>query len=191
MLKLKNWGAISKSIHSKSRRVFSSFKYIAAFISMVAVFQFNALNTSSSNQFKTWKDGSEALILGKIFADKIGLYTGWRNLGFVEIGKSTKGPDVLAIYSRVDSFDALAPADLSNENWRHGYSRTGNAFVLAAASAGELGYASNELVEGQKIVLADGIELSIVRVERSGNFLNVWYSDPMMNSLALTVPEKI
>jgi hypothetical protein len=159
-------------------------KYFIAFFVMVLVFQFNALNTASPSQFKTWKDGSEALILGKVFADKIGLDTGRSNLGFVEIGKITKSADVLAVYPRVDGVDVLMPADFSDENWLHGYSRTGNALILPAAATAELGYASNELGEGQKIILADGVERSVVGVGRSGNFLNVWYSGPMFNSAA-------
>lgn len=152
------------------------FLYVCAFVLMVFVFQFNILKTSSDFQFKTYRDGSEALVLGKIFSDSHGIDTGNSNMGFVEKITSTKGSDVLSVYKRIDHPQAIIPLKLTDINWTNGFSNYDKKFVIPIATSTSLGYAANELVVGQRLIFPDGQDRVVVGLQRVGSFLNVLYS---------------
>lgn len=162
--------------------------YFCTFVLLVAVFQFNILKTSSDFQFKTYRDGSEALVLGKIFSDAQGIDTGNSNMGFIEKGASTKSSDVLSVYQRIDHPKSITPLRLTDENWTNGFSNHDKAFVIPIASTASLGYASNELVLGQQLIFPDGQVREIVDILRIESFLNVSYSGERVYGVGLKNP---
>ncbi|MEI2829299.1 hypothetical protein [Pseudomonas mosselii] len=155
-------------------------KYILAFLVMLAAFQINFFNTSSDQQFKTWRDGSEALVLGKILADVHDIETGHSNMGFIAKHEVIKSADILAAYPRVDNPKSTIIADLTDANWTHGLSNFANTFILPLAATNKLGYATNEVIDGQKFTDNEGIIRTITGVSLSGNYLTVTYSGPRM-----------
>lgn len=165
-----------------------SFRYIFAFAILLASFQFNFLKISSDFQFKTYRDGSEALILGKIFSDAHGINTGKSNTGFIEKETNTKSADVLSVYHRIDHPDSIVPTSLTDVNWTNGFSARENTFLIQIADVAELGYSSNELLLGQKLILPDEQTREITKLVRTGNFLNVSYSGAWINGLDLKQP---
>lgn len=153
-----------------------SLRYIFAFVLLAAGFQFNFLKTSSDFQFKTYRDGSEALVLGKIFSDVHGIDTGNSNMGFIEKEYSTKGSDVLSVYQRIDHPESIVPFKLTDANWTNGFSKYDSTFLIQIANVASLGYSSNELLPGQKLTFPDGQTREITNLVRTENLLNVSYS---------------
>jgi hypothetical protein len=160
----------------------------AVFGLLLLAFQANFFRTASDAQFRTWKDGSEALVLGKVFADANGIDTKGANLGFVQRAKVDKSADVLATYARVDHPDGVMVSDLTDENWRHGFSVHANTFLIMVAAPGERGYASDEILVGRKLVLPDGQERTVSAILRSFNYLNVSYDGPQFDARRLDGP---
>lgn len=162
-----------------------SIRSYAAFVLLLLAFQTNAFRTASETQFKTWRDGSEALVLGKVFADAQGIDTKGANLGFVERERVTKTADVLATYGRVDHPGGVLVSDVNDENWAHGFSIHSNAFLMLVAAKGELGYAADEVVVGREVVLPDGGRRTVTGISRSYNYLTVSYDGPTFDGKTL------
>lgn len=156
-------------------------RFVLAFLVMLAAFQINLFKTTSDSQFKTWRDGSEALVLGKIFADANGIDTGHSNMGFIERGESIKGPNVLAVYERIDTPAGLKTARISDAYWTNGFSKSSNKFLITMADTSILGYANNEVRVGQELTLPDGSERTINNIEKSGPYDIVSYSGEFVN----------
>lgn len=97
------------------------------------VFSNDSLKTAAEAQSRTDRDGSEALVLGKIFADANDLDTGAANLGFVEKKLRTHGSDVFATYFRLDHPNELLLADINDSNWVRGIGAFGSVFLLPRA----------------------------------------------------------
>ncbi|MEG2912880.1 MAG: hypothetical protein RR897_14925 [Pseudomonas sp.] len=151
-------------------------RFVLAFLVMLAAFQLNLFSTTSDFQFKTWRDGSEALVLGKIFADANGIDTGHSNMGFIQRGEPIKGPDVLAVYERIDTPTGIKTARISDEYWTNGFSKSSNKFLIPVANTNILGYADNEARIGQEITLPNGSVRIINNIEKSGPYNVVSYS---------------
>lgn len=149
---------------------------LLTFVFLAVVFQFNILKTSSELQFKTYRDGSEALVLGKIFSDAHGIDTYNSNMGFIEKASNTKGSDVLSVYERIDHPKGITPLRLTDTNWTNGFSNHDKTFIIQIANTALRGYASNELLKGQKLIFPDGQAREVVELMQTGNFLNVSYS---------------
>lgn len=150
-------------------------KYVFLFLVMLAAFQFNLLRTSSDQQFKTWRDGSEALVLGKVLADIHGVDTAHSNMGFIAKSEVIKSADVLAAYPHVDNPYFIVVADLTDGNWTHGLSNFSNTFLLPLAASNELGYAKNEVFAGQNFTDNEGVSRTITNVKLAGNYTTVSY----------------
>ncbi|MBV4461743.1 hypothetical protein KVG95_00175 [Pseudomonas sp. SWRI79] len=165
-----------------------SLRYCLSFLVLVLVFQFNFLKTSSDFQFKTYRDGSEALVLGKIFSDVNGIDTGHSNMGFVEKEFITNGSNVLSVYGRIDHPKSIVPLKFSDLNWSNGFGNYDNAFLVRVAETATLGYSSNELVVGQELVFPDGQSREITKLTQAGGFLNVSYSGSRVSGVGLEEP---
>jgi hypothetical protein len=155
------------------------------------VFSTNAIKSASEFQFRTYRDGSEALVLGKIFADMEGIPTGRPNLGFIEKSIVTKSADVLATYKRVNYPNAVVPEDLNDQQWRHGISTFDAAFLLPRANVAKLGYATNELAPEQKIRFANGDVRTVTKVTYDERYLQVYYSGEKLESAKIGFPHPI
>jgi hypothetical protein len=155
------------------------------------VFYSNILATTSEMQFRTYRDGSEALVLGKVYADSVGLPTGPANLGFIEKQKLTKSADVLAVYARVDHPGAVVATDLTDANWQHGSSTYDSALLLQRTDVAQLGYASNEVAPGQRLHFHNGVTRTVSKVESSPRFLTVHYDGPKILPTGIGLPQPI
>lgn len=164
---------------------FQKSKYVLAFLVMLAAFQFNLFKTTSDFQFKTWRDGSEALVLGKIFADANGIKTGHSNMGFIERGEPIKGPNVLAIYERIDTPTGLQTARISDEYWTNGFSKFSNKFLIQKADTNTLGYADNDIRAGQEITLPNNSKRTITDIEKSGQYFIASYNGEFINPTSI------
>jgi hypothetical protein len=164
---------------------FQKSKYVLAFLVMLAAFQFNLFKTTSDYQFKTWRDGSEALVLGKIFADANGIKTGHSNMGFIERGEPIKGPNVLAIYERIDTPKGLQTARISDEYWTNGFSKFSNKFLIQKADTNTLGYADNDIRAGQEITLPNNSKRTITDIEKSGQYFIASYNGEFINPTSI------
>jgi hypothetical protein len=165
--------------------------YTATFIISILVFQLNILRTTSDFQFKTYRDGSEALVLGKIVADKNDIATPHSNLGFLEKDVNQKGPGVLSVYERFNNPQGLSTLNVSDQYWTHGFSNNQSAFVLPVANTNVIGYMPDELKPGEKIELLHGDVREVTATDRQGNFLNVSYSGPRIDGSASEWPNTI
>lgn len=154
----------------------------------VPVFWLNVLGTASEHQFRTYRDGSEALVLGKVLADVQGIATGRANLGFIERDVLTRGHDVLAVYPRVDNPDSIVPANVSDENWIGGVSRHHPQLLLPRAAMAVTGYASNEVMAGDRLAFADGETRTVTAVSVEDQFLKVDLDLPIRNSQSVGYP---
>ena len=155
------------------------------------VFSTNFLHTASEFQFRTYRDGSEALVLGKIFADVEGITTDHANLGFVEKEKITKSADVLTVYKRLNQPNTVVPEDLNDSNWNHGIGTFDAVFLLSRANVAKLGYASNELKPNQKIRFPNGEIRVVTKVELNDQFLQVYYSGEKLQGTQFGFPNPI
>ncbi|AET91092.1 hypothetical protein BYI23_B004850 [Burkholderia sp. YI23] len=170
----------------KDRRVF----YAALFLLCTLIFWKNIIGTSSEYQFRTYRDGSEALVLGKIFADVHGVPTGKANLGFVERDKITNGADVLAVYNRIDHPDAIVPAPVTDPNWIGGVARAQPAIIIGRAEAEQLGYASNEVRPGQALHFADGQTRTVTSVSADSEYLTVTFDGAPLDGRTVGYPKE-
>lgn len=165
--------------------------YCALSLFCALVFWKNMIGTASEYMFTTYRDGSEALVLGKIFADVHGVPTGKANLGFVERDKITKGADVLAVYERVDHPDAIVAAPVTDANWFGGISRTQPMLILQRAQGEALGYASNEVKPGQVIHFSDGQTRTVSAVSADALYLTVTFDGAPLNGRNVGYPKRI
>ncbi|WP_018604629.1 acyltransferase family protein [Uliginosibacterium gangwonense] len=140
------------------------------------IFQFNILNTAPSFQFRTYRDGSEALILGKILADIKGVPIEKANLGFVSKGEGAPSSDVLSAYERINHVGKIVPLDLTDGNWNQGFANFGSVFLLKRTAVAELGYGVNELLPGESIQFSNQQIRTITQTKIIGEFLHVTYS---------------
>ncbi len=155
------------------------------------IFSNNITKSVSEFQFRSYRDGSEALVLGKIFADLENIPTNQANLGFIEKDKITKNANVLANYMRIDYPNILIPVDINDLNWSHGFGISAPVFLLARAETAKLGYAENELKNGQKIHFSNGETRTITKIEVKNAFIQVYYSGTKIDFARLTYPSKI
>jgi hypothetical protein len=165
--------------------------YIATFIILVLIFQLNILRTTSDFQFKTYRDGSEALVLGKIVADKNDIATPHSNLGFLEKDVNQKGPGVLSIYERFNNPKGLSPLNVNDQYWTHGWSNNQSTFVLPVANTNVIGYMPDELKPGETIEFLHGGVRTVTATDRQGNFLNVSYSGSRIDGSTSEWPSTI
>lgn len=160
------------------------------YLLLVALYSFifagNVFWTSSEFQFRTYRDGSEALVLGKVFADAEGLPTDRANLGFVTREIRDKSSDVLAVYARIDHPHAVVPVELSDTNWQHGMSTYAPTFLLARDAVATLGYASNEVAAGSRVRFPGGDIRTISKVDVDAQFLAVTYTGQRWNATGVT-----
>ncbi|MBN2975176.1 hypothetical protein [Pseudomonas lactucae] len=166
-------------------------RFALAFLVMLMAFQFNLFKTTSDFQFKTWRDGSEALVLGKIFADANGIDTGHSNLGFIERGEPIKGPNVLAVYKRIDTPTGIETARISDDYWTNGFSNSANKLLIKIADVNSIGYANNEVRAGQHITFPGERVRAINSVERSGPYDVVSYRGDFINPNSIKSDETI
>lgn len=166
-------------------------RFVLAFLVMLAAFQLNLFKTSSDFQFRTWRDGSEALVLGKIFADYRGIDTGHSNLGFVERGESIKGPNVLAIYNRIDTPIGIKTARVSDDYWINGFSKYENKLIVPIAEINVTGYAENDLRAGQVITFPNNRTRVITTVQKSGTYDVVSYNGEFIDPKSIKNNETI
>lgn len=152
------------------------------------IFFSNIIHSTSEFQFRTYRDGSEALVLGKIFADIHGIPTKGANLGFID---AKQGPDVLAVYERLANPDAVIPADFSDSHPQHGNGTFASVFLLERAAVAKLGYASDELVPGQTMRFPNGELRSVTKIESSDQFVKVYYSGKRLDGTAIGFPMPI
>jgi hypothetical protein len=155
------------------------------------VFSNNIIKSASEFQFRTFRDGSEALVLGRIFADVEGIQTDRANLGFIEKNIITKNADVLAVYNRLDVPNAVMPYDLNDKNWSHGNGTFDAVFLLQRTDVAKLGYASNELAVGQKIRFSNGEIRVITKVALYNLYLQVYYSGAKLEGAQFGYPNLI
>lgn len=155
------------------------------------IFSNNITKSASEFQFRSYRDGSEALVLGKIFADLEKISTNQANLGFIEKDKITKNANVLASYMRIDHPNILVPVDINDPNWVHGFGVSTSVFLLARAQVAKLGYAENELKSGQKIRFSNGETRIITKIEVNDAFIQVYYSGVKIPFTQLTFPSQI
>lgn len=97
------------------RIVIKAFATMLLLLLLVVNFQYNYLHVASFNQFSTIKDGSEALVLGKIFADVVEKNTLKSNVGFIQKYSITKDHDVLAVYKRIEYPQGIVTASVSDQ----------------------------------------------------------------------------
>lgn len=171
---------------------FSRFVWYFSLIFIVTlIFANNLTHSSSEFQFRTYRDGSEALVLGKIFADFKGIQTDRANLGFVEKEKITKSADVLAVYKRVNNPNAVTLENLNDSNWSNGIGLFAPVFLLPLADVAKLGYASNEFLLGQRVKFSNGEVRNIIKVEKNNGYLQVYYSGEMLKGGVVGYPKPI
>lgn len=161
---------------SKMLKLSTALIYPLLFLVLISIFQLNIINTTSEFQFKTYRDGSEALVLGKLFADENGISTPNSNLGFIEKDISQIDAGVLSVYERIENLSGISPLNITDQYWTNGFSNTQSAFVLGVANANVIGYMPDELVRGQKIEFLNGGIREVIDTNRQGNYLNVSYS---------------
>lgn len=149
---------------------------IALIVVSFFVFQFNVFNTAPSFQFKTYRDGSEALVLGKILADIKGIEIVKANLGFVAKGEGAPTSDVLSAYERINHVGKIVPFDLTDSNWNRGFASFGPIFLLKRTALAELGYGVNELLAGESIKFSNQQIRSVTETKVVGEYLHVTYS---------------
>lgn len=185
------WKSWIVKVHSRPRWL-GAVGYILLAGMTAWIFSTNLIGTASEFQFRTYRDGSEALVLGKILADAKGTPTGRANLGFVHLGKSAEAAsDVLAVYPRLDHLGAVIPVDLNDANWRHGNGTFGSVFLLPRAATASLGYAGDELVPGQMLRFSNGETKSVTKVEASDQYVQVHYSGRKFDSAEIGFPRPI
>ncbi|AUH71021.1 hypothetical protein [Legionella sainthelensi] len=155
------------------------------------IFSNNITKSASEFQFRSYRDGSEALVLGKIFADLENISTNQANLGFIEKDKITKNANVLANYMRIDYPNSLIPVDINDLNWSHGFGISAPIFLLARAEIAKLGYAENELKTGQKVHFSNGETRTITKIEVKNSFIQVYYSGAKIDFAQLKFPSQI
>lgn len=155
------------------------------FIIILAIFtlnfQKNYFNVASFNQFSTIKDGSEALVVGNILADAIGINTGNSNLGFVQLNKVSKDSGVFAAYKRIEFINGVFSSDISDEYWLKGFNRNNNSFIVDRVTSSKVGYEISEFYSGQNIVTPDGISRIITEVQLGEQYITVFYSGSKVN----------
>ncbi|TLP70176.1 hypothetical protein FEA48_25020 [Pseudomonas nitroreducens] len=159
-----------------------------AFLLLTVAFQFNAFNTTSDFQFSTWRDGSEALVLGKVFADSHGIPTPHSRMGFLEKGKITSGSNVLAVYAYIDNPDRVMTSHVTDANWNNGLSRFENKFLIDEVDVAKLGYASNEFTPGQEITFHDGSTHKVTEVTRSGPYTTIAFDGNKVSAESIPSP---
>ncbi len=164
---------------------------VAAFAICVLAFWLNAFKTSSEFQFRTYRDGSEALVLGKVFADAVALPTGKVNLGFVEHGPPTKGPNVIAVYSKIDNPHAVVAANVTDENWEAGVSRIHPRLILTRASSGRIGYAPNDLGPSQILTFPNGDKRAVLAVSADPDYITVDFEGDIIEGKDVGYPRAI
>ena len=160
----------------------------------VATFIFftNFMVIAPVNQFNTYRDGSEALVLGRILADIEGISIPDANLCFIGKDKLiSRGADVLAVYARLEYRNAIMPSSLIDENWTHGVGNFEPVFLLPRAQTGVLGYASNELLPGQQIRFLNGDVREVTKIDLQEQFLRVYYSGEKLDGSLVGYPNKI
>jgi peptidoglycan/LPS O-acetylase OafA/YrhL len=150
------------------------------------VFQFNIFNTAPSFQFKTYRDGSEALVLGKILADIKGIKIEKANLGFVFKGEAAPRSDVLSAYERVNHVGKVVPFDLSDTNWSHGFATFGPVLLFNKTAVAKLGYGENELLSGDHIEFSDQQIRTVTKTNVVGEYLHVTYSGNRIDQEKIT-----
>ncbi len=165
--------------------------YILLMVFVTLVFQNNLINTASEFQFRTWRDGSEALVLGKILADSKGISTGRANLGFIEKDELTKGSNVLAVYKYLDNPDGLIAEDVNDQNWVHGIATFDTIILFRRVNVAEQGYADNEVKIGDRLYFDSGDIRSVTRIELVTDYLYVHYSGKILNGHKVGFPNRI
>jgi len=153
-----------------------TFFYFSLIVILLCAFQWNIFHTTSEFQFRTYRDGSEALILGKIFADLQSAKIEKANLAFVEKGEGAAPSDVLSVYERVNHAGKIIPIDLTDRNWSHGFANFGPLFLLKRAAIAEIGYGKNEFFPGDRIRFSNGQIRVVMDVRDLGEYLHVEYS---------------
>lgn len=146
------------------------------------VFQFNVINTAPSFQFKTYRDGSEALVLGKVFADIKNTKIKNANLGFVFKGDDAPRSDVLSVYERLNHDGKIVPVDLSDTNWNHGFATFGPTLLLNLSDVSKIGYGVNELQVNDVIEFYNKEIRTVTETKVAGEYLHVTYSGSPINS---------
>jgi hypothetical protein len=101
---------------------------------------------------------------------------------------------VLAVYERLNHRNAVIPADLNDENWSRGMGTFDSVFLLPRTNVAALGYASNELLPGQKIQFSledDGESRTITKTEVNDRFLLVYYSGKIVGGSSVGFPNPV
>jgi hypothetical protein len=155
------------------------------------VFSKNIIHSASEFQFRTYRDGSEALVLGKVFADKEGIPTDHANLGFIEKHTVTQSADVLAVYKRIDHPHAVIAEDLNDSQWNHGIGLYDAAFLLPRTNVATLGYAKNELAPNQNIRFFNGDVRTVTKVSYDERFVQVHYSGEILKGAEIGFPHPV
>lgn len=142
-------------------------------------FSSNLLSTAPLGLFSTVRDGSEALVIGKIIADREGLETSKANLGFVHKGPLTDPSDVLAAYLFLGSMSAVVPARITDDNWNSGISRHWSGLVVDKAGVARVGYGVHHIPVGSALRFGGDAETRDVRyVQTSDRYINIFLSGP-------------
>lgn len=165
--------------------------YAAAAVFATLVFFLNILGTASELQFRTYRDGSEALVLGKVFADREDIDIDRANLAFIEKDAMTRSSDVLAVYYRLDHRNGLQPANVTDQNWNGGVATFDRIFLLPRTAIARLGYASNEVAIGQQVLFADGERRTITGTELNDQYLLAHYSGEALDGRRTGFPHLI
>jgi peptidoglycan/LPS O-acetylase OafA/YrhL len=155
--------------------------YITLILIAFLCFQFNILNTASAFQFKTHRDGSEALVLGKILADIKAIPVEKANLAFVRKGDGAPESDVLSAYERVNHSGRIVPLDLTDSNWNHGFANFGPIFLLKKTAIAEIGYGVNELRVGETIQFSNQERRLVTEVKIVDQYIHIVYSGARVN----------
>ncbi|HCB1437267.1 TPA: hypothetical protein MYO65_005135 [Citrobacter braakii] len=173
------------------RIVIKAFATMLLLLLLVVNFQYNYLHVASFNQFSTIKDGSEALVLGKIFADVVEKNTLKSNVGFIQKYSITKDHDVLAVYKRIEYPQGIVTASVSDQYWNKGFSRNANKFIVDRASGIKVGYEKREFYIGQILIMPGGKPSTVTSVELGEQFITVMYSGPFFNASEIEEPGQI
>lgn len=176
---------------STSRKQAWALAYSLAAVFATLVFYLNICGTATELQFRTFRDGSEALVLGKVAADIAHIDTDRANLGFIEKDFISRSSDVLAVYKRLNDRNAVVPENLTDQNWTNGVSKFDAIFLLPRTAVATLGYAGNELLAGQKIRFANGEERTVVKAEPNDKYILVYYSGTALDGNSIGFPHRI
>jgi len=146
---------------------------VSLFALATAVFNGNILGTAPAAAFNTARDGSESLVVAKIFADAHGIETRGGHLGYVRNDEDVFGPNILAVYRYLEAPDALIPFDINDANWRHGIGRSISAILLERAASAKVGYATDEARAGTRLRFADGQVRTVSELSVSDRYVSL------------------